>query len=128
MAEQVAKDLRFQPGSGDHFKAYQSAMSPMHNSRSGTAVMYRYGPRPIGEDEKVDGGSPVVSASPWSSECCMVVTVMRPSRFPPGAKVLLPGGQVLPLTEHATREAMKSAYETSPKGKEAPAPRRLLKP
>ena len=120
MAEQVAKDLRFQPGSGDHFKAYQLAIGPMHDSRSGTAVMYRYGPRLIGEDEKVDGGPPVIHLA--------VVERMlhgcdsyAPVTLPAGAKVLLPDGQVLPLTEHATREAMKSAYEASPKGKEAPA-------
>ena len=120
MAEQVVKDLRFQPGSGDHFRAYQSAIGPMHDSRSGAAVMYRYGPRPIGEDEKMDGGPPVVHLA--------VVERMlhgcddyAPITLPACAKVLLPDGRVLRLTEDATRAAMKSAYETSPKGQNAPA-------
>src|SRR5450755_353225 len=53
MAEQVESDLRFQPGRIDHFRVYQSAIGPMHDSRGGAGVMYRYGPRPINVDEKV---------------------------------------------------------------------------
>jgi uncharacterized protein (DUF2235 family) len=111
MAEQVENDLRFQPGSIDHFRAYQSAIGPMHDSRSGAAVMYRYGPRPVGEDEKSYGGPPVVHLA--------VVERMlhgcdnyAPIMLPASAKVLMPSG-VMPLTDEHTREAMKSAYESS---------------
>ena len=112
MAEQVEQDLRFQPGHIDHFRAYQSAIGPRHDSRGGAAVMYRYGPRPIGVDEKVDGGPPVVHLG--------VVERMlhgcddyAPIMLPASAEVRLPTGEVMPLTEDETRKAMKSAYETS---------------
>jgi uncharacterized protein (DUF2235 family) len=120
MAEQVGNDLRFQPGSIEHFKTYQSAIGPMHDSRSGAAIMWRYGPRPIGEDEKVDGGPPVVHLS--------VVDRMlhgcdnyAPIMLPASAKVLMPDGNVMALTENETRKAMKSAYETSVKVQDARA-------
>jgi hypothetical protein len=76
--------------------------------------MYRYGPRPIGVDEKVDGGPPVVHlgvVERMLHGCDDYAPVMLPA----SAKVLLPPGKVMPLTEEKTREAMKSAYETSGK-------------
>ena len=109
MAEQVEHDLRFQPGQIDHFRDYQSAIGPMHDSRSGAAIIYRYGPREIGESPKVDGGPPVVHLG--------VVERMlhgcdnyAPVTLPASAKVLLPGSQVMSLTDQSTRQAMKSAY------------------
>ncbi|WP_249779175.1 DUF2235 domain-containing protein [Bradyrhizobium sediminis] len=112
MAEQVEHVLRFQPGQIDHFRAYQSAIGPIHDSRSGAAVMYRYGPRPIGVNEKTDGGPPAVHLS--------VVERMlygcddyAPVMLPASAEVLLPTGEVKPLIEDETRRAMKSAYESS---------------
>jgi uncharacterized protein (DUF2235 family) len=108
MAEQLGDQLRFQDGTIEHFREYQSAIGPMHDSRSGAAVLYRYGPRPIG-DRKEDGGSPVVHFA--------VVERMlhgcdnyAPLMLPANARVLLPGGEVLPLTKDETRKAMKSAY------------------
>src|SRR3954462_2605381 len=53
MAEQIRENLRFQPGSFEHFLTYQSAIGPAHDSRSGGGVLYRYGPRPIGECKKL---------------------------------------------------------------------------
>lgn len=116
MAEQVERRLRFQPGSIDHFRAYQSAIGPMHDSRSGAAIMYRYGPRPI-RDGKADGGPPVVHLG--------VVERMlhgcddyAPVTLPASAKVLLPDGNEMALTEGKTREAMKSAYGISAKARD----------
>jgi uncharacterized protein (DUF2235 family) len=112
MAEQVRQDLRFQPGSIEHFHAYQSAIGPMHDSRSGAAIIYRYGPRPIGEDPQIDGGPPVVHLG--------VVERMlhgsdnyAPVMLPASAKVLMPNGDVMSLTQDDTRRAMKSAYQNS---------------
>ncbi len=111
MAEQVEQDLRFQPGQIDHFRTYQSAIGPIHDSRSGAAVMYRYGPRPIGEG-KADGGPPVVHLG-------VVERMMHgcddyaPVTLPASAKVMMPNGGVMALTEETTRKAMKSAYQTS---------------
>jgi uncharacterized protein (DUF2235 family) len=109
MAEQVEQDLRFQPGQIDHFRAYQSAIGPTHDSRSGAAVLYRYGPRQITERAQTDGGPPVVHLA--------VVERMvhgcdnyAPISLPASAKVLV-NGQAMSLTEHDTRREMRAAYE-----------------
>ncbi|MDI3560732.1 DUF2235 domain-containing protein [Bradyrhizobium sp. Arg816] len=108
MVEQLGNQLRFQDGTIDRFREYQSAIGPMHDSRGGAAVLYRYGPRPIG-DRIEDGGSPVVHFA--------VVERMlhgcdnyAPLMLPANARVLLPTGEVLPLTKDETRKAMRSAY------------------
>ncbi|MGX9427039.1 DUF2235 domain-containing protein [Bradyrhizobium sp. LeoA1S1] len=108
MVEQIEHRLRFQPGRIEHFRAYQSAIGPIHDSRSGAAVMYRYGPRPITET-KADGGPPVIHFG--------VVERMlhgcddyAPVTLPASAKVLT-NGKAQPLTAPKTGEAMKSAYE-----------------
>src|SRR5262249_9434780 len=112
MARQT-KGLRFQPGSIERFIAYQSAIGPIHDSRSGSAVLYRYGPRVIGET-KADGGAPVVHLA--------VVERMlhgcdnyAPIPLPASAKVWLPSltddGTELPLTDDNARAVMKSTYE-----------------
>ncbi|MBR0818937.1 DUF2235 domain-containing protein [Bradyrhizobium liaoningense] len=108
MVEQLGGQLRFQDGTIERFREYQSAIGPMHDSRSGAAVLYRYGPRPIA-DRAEDGGPPVVHFA--------VVERMlhgcdnyAPLMLPANARVLLPGGEVLPLTRDETRKAMKSAY------------------
>jgi uncharacterized protein (DUF2235 family) len=104
MAEQVEKELRFQPGQIDHFRAYQSAIGPLHDSRSGTAVLYRYGPRPIGED-KADGGPPIVDHS-------VVERMQRgcdnyaPVTLPASAQVLMPGGTAVAMTDKPARAAL----------------------
>jgi uncharacterized protein (DUF2235 family) len=112
MAGEIEHELRFQPGRIDHFRAYQSAIGPIHDSRSGAAVMYRYGPRPIGVKEKTEGGPPVVHLAVVERMlhgCDNYAPIMLPAQ----AKVLLPTtGEVMPLTEEDTRKAMKSAYES----------------
>jgi uncharacterized protein (DUF2235 family) len=114
MAGQVEHVLRFQPGQIDHFRAYQSAIGPMHDSRSGAAIMYRYGPRQIGEDAAVDGGPPVV-------DFAVVERMLHgcdnyaPVTLPASAKVLLPDGRVMPLTSEDTRREMRTAYRASGK-------------
>ncbi|AMA60590.1 DUF2235 domain-containing protein [Bradyrhizobium sp. CCGE-LA001] len=62
MASQVEGQLRFQDGRIDYFRAYQSAIGPVHDSRAGAAVFYRYSPRGIASDLK-DGGPPVLHHS-----------------------------------------------------------------
>jgi uncharacterized protein (DUF2235 family) len=112
MAEHVEHELRFQPGQIDHFRSYQSAIGPMHDSRSGAAVMYRYGPRPIGEDPKVDGGPPVVHlgvVERMLHGCDDYAPVMLPA----SARVLLPDNRVMALTQEDTRRAMSVSYSKS---------------
>jgi hypothetical protein len=81
----------------------------MHDSRSGAAVMYRYGPRQIGADPKVSGGPPV-------AHFAVVERMLHgcddyaPVTLPASAKVQLPDGRVMALTNEDTRQAMRSAY------------------
>jgi uncharacterized protein (DUF2235 family) len=113
MASHVENRLRFQPGVIDHFRAYQSAIGPRHDSRSGAAVMYRYGPRHIGESNEVDGGPPIV-------DFAVVERMLHgcddyaPVTLPASANVLLPDGRILPMTESSLHE-MKAAYRESRK-------------
>jgi uncharacterized protein (DUF2235 family) len=120
MAEQVEADLRFQPGQIDHFRAYQSAIGPIHDSRDGAANMYRYGPRPVGEDDAIDGGPPVIHlgvVERMLHGCDNYAPIMLPA----SAKVLLPNGDVMPLTQEDTRKAMKAAYAASARARGGPA-------
>jgi hypothetical protein len=121
MASHVEGKLRFQPGQIDHFRAYRSAIGPMHDSRSGAAVMYRYGPRHIGESNEVDGGPPIV-------DFAVVERMLHgcddyaPVTLPASARVLLPNGKVMALTDEASGEEMRSVYRerrkaTNPEGK-----------
>ena len=120
MAGEIEHELRFQPGRIDHFKDYQSAIGPIHDSRSGASVMYRYGPRPIGEDKETEGGAPIVHlgvVERMLHGCDNYAPIMLPA----SAKVLLPTGKVMPLTQDDTRKAMKSAYQNWAKGQSAPS-------
>ncbi|NUR11083.1 MAG: DUF2235 domain-containing protein [Bradyrhizobium sp.] len=108
MTEQLGGQLRFQDGEIEHFRQYQSAIGPMHDSRSGAAVLYRYGPRPISEGAE-NGGPPIVHfavVERMLHGCDNYAPIMLPA----SAKVMLPNGDIKPLTEHDARAAMKNAY------------------
>jgi uncharacterized protein (DUF2235 family) len=114
MANQLDGRLRFQRGTIQHFKEYQSAIGPMHDSRSGAAVLYRYGPRPV-LPGAANGGAPVVHFA--------VVERMlhgcddyAPIMLPADTRVLMPNGDKLDLTDEGTREAMKTAYLAKARG------------
>jgi uncharacterized protein (DUF2235 family) len=120
MAEQVEDELRFQQGRIDGFRAYQSPIGPIHDSRSGAAVMYRYGPRPIEEDRETDGGPPIVHfgvVERMLHGCDNYAPIMLPA----SAEVRLPDAAVLPLIEDKTRRAMKSAYQQKTDGTQSNA-------
>ncbi|BAM89496.1 hypothetical protein S58_35030 [Bradyrhizobium oligotrophicum S58] len=105
MTEQLGSELRFQPGQIERFCAYQSPLGPMHDSRSGPAVLYRYSPRVIGDGEQ-DGGPPVVDHS-------VVERMQRgcdnyaPIMLPANAKVLMPSGEVVAMTDRPQRAALR---------------------
>ncbi|EJN16223.1 hypothetical protein PMI42_00193 [Bradyrhizobium sp. YR681] len=110
MAGQVENDLRFQPNRIDYFRAYQSVIGPVHDSRAGAAIMYRYSPRPI-ENDPAYGGPPVVHHS--------VVQRMlhgsdnyAPITLPAEARVWLPGttGETADLTEPA-RARVRTSWQ-----------------
>ncbi|AWL93532.1 uncharacterized protein (DUF2235 family) [Bradyrhizobium ottawaense] len=117
MVEQLGDRLRFQDGEIEHFREYQSALGPRHDSRSGAAVLYRYGPRPIlGGD--VNGGLPVVHFA-VIERMLLGCDDYAPIMLPANCLVLLPDGTRLPLRsegetkdidEQHAREALKAAY------------------
>ncbi|MGT2439078.1 DUF2235 domain-containing protein [Bradyrhizobium betae] len=114
MTEQLEGRLRFQDGEIEHFKEYQSATGPRHDSRSGAAVFYRYGPRPVLGGE-VNGGLPVVHFA-VIERMLFGCDDYAPIMLPADALVLMPDGRKLNLTEDATREAMKQAYLAKAQG------------
>jgi len=119
MADQLDGRLRFKDGEIEHFKEYQSAIGPKHDSRSGAAVLYRYGPRPILAGQ-VNGGLPVVHFA-VIERMLFGCDDYAPIMLPADARVLLPDGSKLNLIEDSTRDAMKRAYLTK-----AQDPRRAM--
>ena len=117
MVEQLGGQLRFQDGTIEHFGEYQSAIGPMHDSRGGAAVLYRYGPRPVLAGN-VNGGLPVVHFA-VIERMLLGCDDYAPIMLPADSLVLLPDGSKLPLrpdgenkelAELQTREVMKAAY------------------
>ncbi|MBR0902739.1 DUF2235 domain-containing protein [Bradyrhizobium liaoningense] len=108
MADRLEGRLRFKDGEIEHFKEYQSAIGPMHDSRSGAAVFYRYGPRPILAGE-VNGGLPLVHFA-VIERMLFGCDAYAPIMLPADALVLMPDGTKLNLTENTTQDAMKRAY------------------
>lgn len=117
MADQLDGRLRFQDGEIEHFKEYQSAIGPRHDSRSGAAVLYRYGPRPILPGRE-NGGLPVVHFAVIERMlfgCDDYAPIMLPADclvlLPDGTKLALrPDGDNSELEEQRAREVLKDAY------------------
>lgn len=133
MVEQLGDRLRFQDGEIEHFRDYQSAIGPRHDSRSGAAVLYRYGPRPILAGRE-NGGEPVVHFAVIErmlfgcddyapimlpADCRVLLpndtklpdgTVLPDGTRPPDGTVL-PGGTTLPLQSKKRNEREKELEE-----------------
>src|SRR5262249_1049259 len=82
--------LRFVPGALDRFRAEASPFGPLHDSRAGLAVMYRYDPRHIAED-KASGGAPVIHHS-VAEKMAFGSENYAPIPLPSTALVLMPDG------------------------------------
>ncbi|SFV16432.1 DUF2235 domain-containing protein [Bradyrhizobium arachidis] len=94
MVEQLRGRLRFQDGEIEHFQDYQSAIGPRHDSRSGAAVLYRYGPRPILAGRE-NGGEPVVHFA-VIERMLFGCDDYAPIMLPADCRVLLPNDTKLP--------------------------------
>ena len=114
MVDQLGGQLRFQKGTIGRFRDYQSAIGPLHDSRSGAAVLYRYGPRPILEG-KANGGAPVVHFA-VVERMLFGCDDYAPIMLPANAQVLLPDGSIEELTNAGTHKAMQDAYLKKAKG------------
>ncbi len=91
MAEETKKaGLHFIPCALQNFRNASSALGPMHDSRGGLAVMYRYDPRRIAEDE-ASGGPPVIHHS-VAEKMVFGTEDYAPITLPSSAFVLLPDG------------------------------------
>lgn len=108
MTEQLGGQLRFQNGTIERFREYQSAIGPKHDSRSGAAVLYRYGPRPILEGD-VNGGKPVVHFA-VVERMLFGCDDYAPIMLPANARVLMPDGSIRELTNDGAHQAMHDAY------------------
>ncbi|MHC2622759.1 uncharacterized protein (DUF2235 family) [Bradyrhizobium huanghuaihaiense] len=114
MTEQLGGQLRFQEGTIERFREYQSAIGPKHDSRSGAAVLYRYGPRPILEGD-VNGGTPVVHFA-VVERMLFGCDDYAPIMLPANARVLMPDGSIRELTNGGAHQAMHDAYVKKAKG------------
>ncbi|MBR0708237.1 DUF2235 domain-containing protein [Bradyrhizobium liaoningense] len=114
MTEQLGGQLRFQEGTIERFREYQSAIGPKHDSRSGAAVLYRYGPRPILEGD-VNGGTPVVHFA-VVERMLFGCDDYAPIMLPANARVLMPDGSIRELTNGGSHQAMHDAYVKKAKG------------
>ncbi len=108
MTEQLGGQLRFQNGTIERFREYQSAIGPKHDSRSGAAVLYRYGPRPILEGD-VNGGKPVVHFA-VVERMLFGCDDYAPIMLPANARVLMPDASIRELTNDGAHQAMHDAY------------------
>ncbi|MCK1477246.1 DUF2235 domain-containing protein [Bradyrhizobium sp. 197] len=114
MAEQLGGQLRFQKDTIERFREYQSAIGPKHDSRSGAAVLYRYGPRPILEGD-ANGGKPVVHFA-VVERMLFGCDDYAPIMLPANARVLMPDGSIRELTNGSAHQAMHDAYVKKAKG------------
>lgn len=122
MVEQLGDRLRFQNGEIQHFRDYQSAIGPRHDSRSGAAVLYRYGPRPILAGRE-NGGPPVVHFA-VIERMLFGCDDYAPIMLPADCLVLLPDGTVLP---EGTLLPLQSEREGGEKEREEEAIRAVMK-
>lgn len=128
MVEQLGDRLRFQNGEIQHFRDYQSAIGPRHDSRSGAAVLYRYGPRPILAGRE-NGGPPVVHFA-VIDRMLFGCDDYAPIMLPADCLVLLPGETTLPdgtVLPEGTLLPLQSEREGGEKEREEEAIRAVMK-
>ncbi|MDR3465184.1 MAG: DUF2235 domain-containing protein [Xanthobacteraceae bacterium] len=87
MARRVETDLRFIGGSLQACAERASPYAPAHDSRSGLAVLYRYGPRTVGDNR----GAPVIHYS-VAQKIAFGTESYAPLTLPSTAEVLMPDG------------------------------------
>lgn len=128
MVEQLGDRLRFQNGEIQHFRDYRSAIGPRHDSRSGAAVLYRYGPRPILAGRE-NGGPPVVHFA-VIERMLFGCDDYAPIMLPADCLVLLPGETTLPdgtVLPEGTLLPLQSEREGGEKEREEEAIRAVMK-
>ncbi|MEA2890741.1 MAG: hypothetical protein QOI05_1534 [Bradyrhizobium sp.] len=87
MTNELGDNLRFIEGAKESFANNASPYAAAHDSRSGLAVFYRYGPRTVGDN----GGPPVIHHS-VAEKIAFGIDRYAPVTLPDTANVLMPDG------------------------------------
>ncbi len=104
--------LRFAPQALDGFRQVASALGPLHNSRAGLAVLYRYDPRHIGEGRS-SGGPPVIHHS-VTEKMVFGAENYAPITLPSTAMVLLPDGAKHRIAGFSARATIAADAKVDP--------------
>ncbi|WP_048707663.1 DUF2235 domain-containing protein [Microvirga massiliensis] len=99
--------LRFLPGTADAFRAQASPLAPIHDSRTGLAVFYRYDPRPVRSGVE-SGGPPVIHHS-VAEKMVFGTGNYAPLTLPESVHVLMPDGSRYPIAGFEAEAYRKSA-------------------
>lgn len=103
MAEEIGDDVRLVEGARKSFAGKASPYAPMHDSRHGLNVAYRYGPRTVG----LNGGPPLIRYS-VAQKIAFGVDRYAPVTLPETAYVLMPDG-----TTHEIKGFDQTSLETT---------------
>lgn len=85
--------LRFDEEAVQRLTNKNSPLAPIHNSREGMASFYRYDPRRVTDDPKVDGGPPIIHHA-VAEKIVFGTGGYAPIVLPEKVKVLAPDGRL----------------------------------
>jgi Uncharacterized alpha/beta hydrolase domain (DUF2235) len=109
MVDELDGGLRFVGGTAQSFTANASPYGSTHDSRSGLAVFYRYGPRTVGDN----GGPPVVHHS-VAEKIAFGTEHYAPVTLPDTAHVLMPDGST-PAIKGFDQTKFKALEDSDPR-------------
>jgi hypothetical protein len=123
MVQELGPRLRFIPGVIPSLAAQASAYAPIHDSRSGLSVFYRYSPRDVGNNR----GPPVIHHS-VAEKIAFGVERYAPVTLPETAGVLMPDGSTRTIRGFVPEaHALRPLRETA-QGRAERAVRALAEP
>lgn len=93
VAEAREAGLRFDEEAVQRLTSKNSPLAPIHNSREGLASFYRYDPRRVTDDLKVDGGPPIIHHA-VAEKIIFGTGGYAPIVLPKKVKVLAPDGRL----------------------------------
>jgi hypothetical protein len=89
MLQEIGGNLRFMSNAAQSLAAQASAYAPIHDSRSGLSVFYRYSPRDVGDN----GGPPIIHHS-VAEKIAFGAERYAPITLPDTAHVLMPDSSI----------------------------------
>jgi uncharacterized protein (DUF2235 family) len=118
--------LRFAGNALDGFFKAASALAPLHDSRSGLAVFYRYDPRFIADDRE-SGGPPVIHHA-VAEKMVFGSENYAPITLPDTAMVLMPDGSKHRIAGFSARAATAAPVPGAPRDRAFDAVDKLSAP